>query len=42
LPYLFGAAELIDNQDVTKPEDGIKDLLVEKWGDKYMYLACIK
>jgi serine/threonine-protein phosphatase 2A activator len=42
LPFLFGAAELDGNQEVPTPDDGIRDINIERYGDKYMYLSCIQ
>jgi hypothetical protein len=42
LPFLFGASELIDNQDIPTPDSIHKDYILKDYSDEYMYLSCIK
>lgn len=41
IPFIWGASQLIDNAEI-KPVDSIKQPVVEKYGDEYLYLGCIK
>ena len=39
LPFVFGAAELINHVEVKKPEDAMKENLLNIHKDEYMYLS---
>ena len=39
LPFLIGASELINNQDVPTPEGIHKDSNLRDFSDEYMYLS---
>lgn len=41
LSFLFGSAQLIDNENIT-PSQVIDDDILDKYKDEYMYLSCIK
>ena len=41
LPFIFGGAELVDNQIFVLPSSIHNTLLVEQYKDDYMYLNCI-
>ena len=42
LPFLFGAAELIDHHKVILPENIHEQSLIDEYADEYMYLHCIQ
>lgn len=42
LPFLFGAAELIDHPTVLTPDAIHNYKLIEEFHKEYMYLDCIK
>ena len=41
LPFIFGAAELINNPDIISPSYIHKSDLLDKFKEDYMYLNCI-
>ena len=42
LPFLLGAAELVNHEEVKLPEYIHKENIVNKYHHEYMYLHCIK
>ncbi len=42
LPFLFGAAELVDHPVCKLPDCIHQEKILEELGDDYMYLHCIK
>eukprot|EP01133_Synstelium_polycarpum_P007717 gene7717-9038_t len=42
IPFVWGAAQLIDNPDNIKPVDVLNTKIVDQHYTNYMYLACIK
>lgn len=42
LPFLFGAAELVDHPVITKPDDIHKEKLMTEYSEEYIYMNCIQ
>ena len=42
LPFLFGAGQLMNNNDNIKPKDIHNDNILNQYYEEYMYLSCIK
>jgi serine/threonine-protein phosphatase 2A activator len=41
LPFLFGASELINNDNIV-PESILDDNIIKEYADTYMYISCIQ
>ena len=41
LPFVFGAAELIDHSFCKLPGDALKENILRDFKEEYMYLNCI-
>jgi len=39
LPFLFGAAELINNEEIKTPDYIHKEKLLNEYSEEYMYLS---
>ncbi len=39
LPFLLGAAELINSDEIKTPEDIHKEVLISEYSEEYMYLS---